>query len=420
MTVVSPDATIVAAPYAPPMPMAATSADTATLIVGTHTFALDQNIFGFTVGARLRASSQADPTLKWMEGVLFAVADNILTIVVDLVFGTGSVTGWTINVSGQTGKDGPPGPTGAAGAPGGPMGPKGDTGPQGPPGPTGASGPTGPTGQTGNAGPTGPDGLTGPAGPTGAQGPQGFPGATGPTGAQGVPGPTGAASTVPGPQGPIGNTGPQGPIGNTGPQGPIGNTGPTGSTGSQGPKGDTGAQGIQGTTGPQGPAGGNPGAATPLMNGAAAVGTAVAFSREDHVHPTDTSRAAASAIPVAATAAEYVANSAPTKMLTSGAVWSAAAGGGITDAATITLNLSLGLDFTGSISAGRTMGNPTGGKPGQKGLLFLVGGSITAWGNAWKFPGGVKPTSSGGVDIISYCVGGDGTTMYCTAQQGFA
>ena len=37
---------------------------------------------------------------------------------------------------------------------------------------------------------------------------------------------------------------------------------------------------------------GSPGSATPLMDGTAAVGTASAFSREDHVHPTDTSRAA--------------------------------------------------------------------------------------------------------------------------------
>lgn len=36
---------------------------------------------------------------------------------------------------------------------------------------------------------------------------------------------------------------------------------------------------------------GQAGAATPIVNGTAAVGTATKFSREDHVHPTDTSRA---------------------------------------------------------------------------------------------------------------------------------
>jgi hypothetical protein len=38
---------------------------------------------------------------------------------------------------------------------------------------------------------------------------------------------------------------------------------------------------------------GSPGTATPLMDGTAAAGTSLSFSREDHRHPTDTSRAAA-------------------------------------------------------------------------------------------------------------------------------
>lgn len=39
---------------------------------------------------------------------------------------------------------------------------------------------------------------------------------------------------------------------------------------------------------------GAPGTSTPLMDGTAAVGTATAFAREDHKHPSDTSRASAS------------------------------------------------------------------------------------------------------------------------------
>jgi len=38
----------------------------------------------------------------------------------------------------------------------------------------------------------------------------------------------------------------------------------------------------------------NPATATPLMDGTAAVGTSELYARQDHVHPTDTSRAAAS------------------------------------------------------------------------------------------------------------------------------
>lgn len=125
-------------------------------------------------------------------------------------------------------------------------------------------------------------------------------------------------------------------------------------------------------------------------------------------------------VPVAATSAEYISNSAPTKMLTSGATWGAAAYAAITDGATITLNLSLGLNFAGTIGTGRTMANPTFGKAGQTGLILLSTGTVTTWGSNWKFPNGVKPISSGGTDIISYIVGSDGATMFCTANQAFS
>ena len=158
-----------------------------------------------------------------------------------------------------TGEQGPPGPPGA---PGGPSGPQGPPGAQGPPG---IPGPQGPQGAKGNTGATGSQGVPGPQGPPGSQGPQGLPGPTGPTGLTGPQGPQGADSTVPGP------TGPQGV------QGPKGDKGDTGSTGATGPAGADGA--------------GAPGTAPPIMDGTAAVGTSMLFARQDHVHPSDTSRA---------------------------------------------------------------------------------------------------------------------------------
>jgi hypothetical protein len=102
---------------------------------------------------------------------------------------------------------------------------------------------------------------------------------TGDQGPPGPPGPVGPPSMVPGPPGPVGNTGPAGP------------QGATGSTGSQGPVGNTGPAGPVGATGSTGPAGaGSAGTLPPLMNSVAAVGTSSSFSREDHVHPSDTSR----------------------------------------------------------------------------------------------------------------------------------
>ena len=185
-----------------------------------------------------------------------------------------------------TGEQGPPGPPGAPGGPPGPVGPQGQ---QGDPGPVGPAGPIGPKGNNGSTG------ATGPAGATGSIGPQGVPGPTGPagaTGATGATGPAGADSTVPGPQGPTGATGPQGPQGLTGTTGAIGPQGPQGLTGATGPQGPTGSTGPQG---PQGPAGadgaGAPGTAPPIMDGTATIGTSLLFARQDHIHPSDTSRA---------------------------------------------------------------------------------------------------------------------------------
>jgi len=117
-------------------------------------------------------------------------------------------------------------------------------------------------------GPQGPPGesITGPQGPQGVSitGPQGPPGES-ITGPQGPPGEDGADSTVAGPQGPAGSDGldstvpgPQGPIGLTGadstvpgPQGPIGLTGADSTVpGPQGPIGLTGADST--VPGPQG------------------------------------------------------------------------------------------------------------------------------------------------------------------------
>ena len=103
------------------------------------------------------------------------------------------------------------------------------------------------------------------------------------TGDQGPPGPPGTPGGPPGPQGPPGAQGAQGYPGAAGAIGPKGDVGPAG---------PQGIQGVQGATGPQGvPGAGSPSSAPPLMDGTAAVGVSTNFSREDHIHPSDTSRA---------------------------------------------------------------------------------------------------------------------------------
>ena len=234
-------------------------------------------------------------------------------------------------------EQGPPGPQGPPGGPGatGESGPPGPQGIQGPIGPAGATGPPGSAGAAGNtvlygttdpvAG-TGIDGnfyinttthfifgpkaggawpagtsLVGPQGPTGAQGPQGVKGVDGNTVlyGPGIPG-SGIGVTgnfyidtvdnmIFGPK--AGGIGTNWPAGTSmiGPQGPAGAAGATGSTGAQGPQGPAGTTGAQG---PQGVPGATipPSTANPLVNGTAAPGAATPYSREDHIHPTDTSR----------------------------------------------------------------------------------------------------------------------------------
>ena len=111
------------------------------------------------------------------------------------------------------------------------------------------------------------------------QGPPGPPGgAQGPPGPEGPMGPAGGPPGPQGPQGYPGPIGPQGPLGPTGPSGPMGLPGETGPEGPQGPAGEDGADGI-----------GSPGTQVPLQAaGSGSVGVATAYSREDHVHSSET------------------------------------------------------------------------------------------------------------------------------------
>ena len=124
--------------------------------------------------------------------------------------------------------------------------------------------------------------------------------------------------------------------------------------------------------------------------------------------------------PAAATAAEYVANSAPTKMLTPGAAWGAAILVNLGSVASITPDFGAGLDFQWlPSSATGTINNPTNTKQGQKGVIYILqngGFNITTWGSAYKFAGGVKPVmtaAAGACDILSYVVYSS-TQIYCT------
>ena len=77
-----------------------TSTTSLTIGTGSKTFTIAQTNRGWGVGARLRASSTAAPSV-FMEGVVTAYSGTSLTLSVDLVSGSGTVANWTINLTGQ-------------------------------------------------------------------------------------------------------------------------------------------------------------------------------------------------------------------------------------------------------------------------------------------------------------------------------
>jgi len=83
----------------------------------------------------------------------------------------------------------------------------------------------------------------------------------------------------------------------------------------------------------------------------------------------------------------------------------------LTDAATITPDLSSNTNFTVTLGGNRTMANPTNFVVGQTGSIFLVqdgtGSRTLSWGSYWDFPAGVAPTLStaaSAVDRVDYIV----------------
>jgi len=119
-------------------------------------------------------------------------------------------------------------------------------------------------------------------------------------------------------------------------------------------------------------------------------------------------KAPTSSLPQTASAAEFRSNSAPSKMLTPGAVWAAAGIVGL--GASQQIDFAAGFDF---VIPGGNIWNPINAKQGQKGCIYIYG-AIGYWGTSWKFPNGVKPVHSGGSDCMSYWVYDPNSWIFCT------
>lgn len=112
------------------------------------------------------------------------------------------------------------------------------------------------------------------------------------------------------------------------------------------------------------------------------------------------------------TAAEFRANTSG-KALSTDKVWSAADTVALTDAATIAVDLSTGVNFSVTLGGNRTLGNPTNTKNGQSGLIYLTqdgtGSRTLTFSSNWKFANGNAPTlttTAAAVDILAYQVQG--------------
>lgn len=122
-----------------------------------------------------------------------------------------------------------------------------------------------------------------------------------------------------------------------------------------------------------------------------------------------------------ATPAEFAGNAAG-KVLTTDAVWGAAAFAALTDAVTTQIDLGTAINFTWATGGNRTLANPTGATPGQQGMIDITkGGTHTlSFGSAYAFVGGAAPTLSGGSGtrhVLSYTVLGDGKVLIAAAEK---
>ncbi len=80
----------------------ATSVSSVTIGLGSKTFVTQAGL-AYTVGARVRVSDTGSPTTNYVEGVCTAYSATNLTILVDRIAGSGTISTWDINLAGDPG-----------------------------------------------------------------------------------------------------------------------------------------------------------------------------------------------------------------------------------------------------------------------------------------------------------------------------
>ena len=99
----------------------------------------------------------------------------------------------------------------------------------------------------------------------------------------------------------------------------------------------------------------------------------------------------------------------------------------LTDAATITLNASLGSNFRVVLGGNRVLANPTGLSNGQVFNIRIkqdaTGSRTLSYGTMYKFPGGIAPTLSTGanaIDFMSCQYDAADSVLICVMNKAFA
>lgn len=80
----------------------ATSTTSRTLGTGSMSFTTQENL-AYTIGARVRAASAANPSTHYMEGLVESYSGTALAINFDRFVGSGSRSDWTFNIAGDKG-----------------------------------------------------------------------------------------------------------------------------------------------------------------------------------------------------------------------------------------------------------------------------------------------------------------------------
>lgn len=124
-----------------------------------------------------------------------------------------------------------------------------------------------------------------------------------------------------------------------------------------------------------------------------------------------------------ASASDYSNNTTASKFLNPNGVWNAMSEVTLTDASTISWDMSLGFDFAVTLGGNRIMGAPSNAKIGQKGRLVIAqdgtgGRTITSWNGVYDFSAGVAPslsTTASAVNVLYYDVRSLASILILTA-----